>query len=148
MQLHHRFKWSDLFTVGSLESETLHVADSFFLFAGKLDLSQIFMMGHSFGGSTALLAASKDDRLRGCIALDPWMFPVAEEHFQLTKPVLVINTELFVNAANVGKVREVAQGACAAVLEGAVHLVHTDAPLLFRSNLLKGALGRLFCINR
>jgi dienelactone hydrolase len=115
--------------------------------AGKLDLSQIFMMGHSFGGSTALLAASKDDRLRGCIALDPWMFPVAEEHFQLTKPVLVINTELFVNAANVGKVREVAQGACAAVLEGAVHLVHTDAPLLFRSNLLKGALGRFFKIN-
>jgi len=112
-------------------------------FKGKLDLSQIFMMGHSFGGSTALLAASKDDRLRGCIALDPWMFPVAEEHFQLTKPVLVINTELFVNAANVGKVREVAQGACAAVLEGAVHLVHTDAPLLFRSNLLKGALGML-----
>lgn len=111
-------------------------------FKGKLDLSQMFVMGHSFGGSTALLAASKDDRLLGCIALDPWMFPVAEEKFELTKPVLVINTELFVNAANVGKVREVAGShVCSAVLEGAVHLVHTDAPLLFRSNLVKGGLG-------
>jgi hypothetical protein len=103
----------------------------------------MYMMGHSFGGSTALLAASKDDRLCGCIALDPWMFPVAEEMFELTaKPVLVINTELFVNAANVGKVREVAGSAHAAVLEGAVHLVHTDAPLLFRSNLIKSGLGK------
>lgn len=113
------------------------------IFNGKLDLSQMFVMGHSFGGSTALLAASKDDRLLGCIALDPWMFPVAEEKFQLTKPVLVINTEMFVNAANVGKLREVANSACSAILEGAVHLVHTDAPLLFRNNLLKGGLGML-----
>ena len=112
-----------------------------FSFLGKLDLSQLFVMGHSFGGSTALLAASNDDRLIGCIALDPWMFPVAEETFELTKPVLVINTEMFVNAANVGKVREVASGACSAVLAGAVHLMHTDAPFLFRSNLIKSGLG-------
>lgn len=110
-------------------------------FKGKLDLSQLFVMGHSFGGSTALLAASNDDRLIGCIALDPWMFPVAEETFELTKPVLVINTEMFVNAANVGKVREVASGAFSAVLAGAVHLMHTDAPFLFRSNLIKSGLG-------
>lgn len=70
------------------------------------------------------------------------MFPLAEEHFQLTKPVLVINTELFVNAANVGRLREVAPRACAAVLEGAVHLVHTDAPMLFNSNLVKSAFGK------
>jgi dienelactone hydrolase len=98
-------------------------------------------MGHSFGGGTALLAAHKDDRLMGCIALDPWMFPLAEERFQLAKPVLVINTEMFVNAANVGKLREVAGQAHAAVLQGAVHLMHTDAHFLFRSNLIKGSLG-------
>lgn len=103
-------------------------------------------MGHSFGGGTALLAASKDDRLTGCIALDPWMFPVAEEHFELTKPVLVINTEMFVNSANVGKLRAVAGRACAAVLEGAVHLMHTDAHFLFRSNLIKGGLGEYLCL--
>ena len=37
----------------------------------------------------------------------------------------------------VSKVREVCEDLSARVLEGAVHLVHTDAPLLFDNDLIK-----------
>lgn len=36
--------------------------------------------GHSFGAATAIMAASMDRRFRICWALDPWLFPLPEEH--------------------------------------------------------------------
>jgi len=124
--------------VNQLPAEAGH---SLKAFSGMLDVRQAYLVGHSFGGSSVLLAASKDDRFKGTVAIDPWMFPVSEENFSVTKPVLMINTELFINDENLNKVKSVCRELSASVLEGAVHLVHTDAPLLFDNDLIKSGLG-------
>jgi platelet-activating factor acetylhydrolase len=114
---------------------------SFDHFKGQLEIDEPYVIGHSFGGSTTLLAAAQDPRFQGAVAIDPWMFPVSEQRFAVTKPVLMLNTELFLHKNNVDKVREVCGDLNARVLDGAVHMVHTDAPLLFENDLLKSGLG-------
>jgi len=110
-------------------------------FTGMFDMSQTYLAGHSFGGSTVLLAASKDDRFKGTVTMDPWMFPVSKEKFSVPTPVLMINTELFVHQENILKVTETCKELSSCVLKGAVHMVHTDAPLLFDNELVKSGLG-------
>ena len=46
---------------------------------GYLDLSKIGIAGHSFGGSTATLAAFQDDRYKAVVALDSWINPLPKE---------------------------------------------------------------------
>jgi pimeloyl-ACP methyl ester carboxylesterase len=36
-------------------------------------------MGHGFGATTAISIASKDDRVKKVISLDPWLTPVKDE---------------------------------------------------------------------
>jgi len=108
---------------------------------GKIDTEDSYLTGHSFGGATALFTASKDDRFKGIVSIDPWMFSVSQESFRIHKPVMMINTENFVNKENIQKVQEVCEDLSARVLSGAVHLVHTDAPLLFENDLIKSGLG-------
>ena len=45
---------------------------------GKLDLQKIAVAGHSYGGSTATVAAHKDERIKACAVLDSWISPVPE----------------------------------------------------------------------
>jgi len=113
----------------------------FAVFKGMINMDCCYMMGHSFGGATALLAASDDPRFKGVISIDPWMFSVSKLNFCLSKPALMINTELFVHKSNIKKVREVCTDVSAYLLKGAVHLVHTDAPMLFDYECIKGELG-------
>ena len=114
---------------------------SFEHFKGQLAVEEPYVMGHSFGGATTILAAGQDSRFKGAVAIDPWMFPVGEQEFIVRIPVLMLNTEHFLHKSNVEKVREVCTDLNARVLDGAVHLVHTDAPLLFENDLLKSGLG-------
>jgi pimeloyl-ACP methyl ester carboxylesterase len=63
-------------------------------------MSELVMSGHSFGGLTALMAASKlGPRCKAVQVMDPWLFAYCEEFAkgQLTVkcPVQVINSELF-----------------------------------------------------
>lgn len=112
-------------------------------FTGQLDFDKLYSMGHSFGGCTALVAASKQQLFKGVICIDPWMFPASIDNFSVQKPVLLINTERFAHEKNVAKVREVCSDLNAKILHGAVHLVHTDAPLLLENDLYKSGLGML-----
>jgi len=110
-------------------------------FVGRIDTEDCYLVGHSFGGATVLLAADRDDRFKGIVSIDPWMFSLCQEKFRVNKPVLMINTEHFVNKENLKKVREICSDLIARVLPGAVHLVHTDAPLLFENDRVKSGLG-------
>ncbi|KAJ4438325.1 hypothetical protein ANN_14267 [Periplaneta americana] len=65
---------------------------------GRLNLENLTMMGHSFGGATALLTLENEPRLKYGVILDPWMFPLKEEPNlwnTVKQPLLFINTETF-----------------------------------------------------
>lgn len=72
-------------------------------FKGRLDLENLIMMGHSFGGSTALNTVSKRKEFKYCVLLDPWMFPIKDEELHKTvhQPILFINTQTFHIESNV-----------------------------------------------
>ena len=60
------------------------------LLNGHLDLSNIGITGHSFGGGTSTLASYLDDRIKATSAMDSWMSPVPKNVIAsgLTQPIL------------------------------------------------------------
>ena len=45
----------------------------------NIDMGKLTIMGHGFGGTTAVLMASKDRRVKSLITFDPWLPPLSEE---------------------------------------------------------------------
>ncbi|KFO36219.1 platelet-activating factor acetylhydrolase [Fukomys damarensis] len=74
---------------------------------GSLARNKIAIIGHSFGGSTAIQVLSEDQRFRCGIALDPWMFPVGEEVYsKIPQPLFFINSERFQSAGDIVKLKK------------------------------------------
>lgn len=51
------------------------------MFHGRIDMCQLAIRGHSFGGSTAIVACGLDKRLKCCIAEDVWWQPIEQVVF-------------------------------------------------------------------
>ncbi|KAL0275689.1 UNVERIFIED_CONTAM: hypothetical protein PYX00_003477 [Menopon gallinae] len=72
-------------------------------FKDNIDFSKTIMMGHSFGGATALLTLGTDYRFKVGVILDPWMFSI-KSHKDLPnsieQPLIFINTQTFHIVAN------------------------------------------------
>ena len=100
----------------------------------SLDLkNNLHLLGHSFGGSSALLAAWQDCRVQSTLALDPWMFPLAEQEFQIDKPTIVVNTKKFLNENNIKTIKKAAGSGSKLKLKverTGVHLSATDVPMV------------------
>ncbi|PWY98530.1 hypothetical protein BCV70DRAFT_207751 [Testicularia cyperi] len=68
-------------------------------FAGKLDVSNPWLIGHSFGGCTAIESLRRSDCPFGrALTLDPWVEPIAvtgSDTTPVSKPLYVINSEDF-----------------------------------------------------
>ena len=98
----------------------------------SMDLtSHLYLMGHSFGGATVLLASSLDTRVKAVLALDPWMFPLANQEFTIDKPTQVVNTVQFVNKNNLRVIEEALKNNTDIKFEvyrNGVHLSVTDIP--------------------
>lgn len=81
---------------------------------GKIDFTRVGVMGHSFGGCTAILTAYQEPRIKACISMDGWMWPLPEflteenstdeaagsreakgEHHQISQPVLLLDAPHF-----------------------------------------------------
>jgi pimeloyl-ACP methyl ester carboxylesterase len=58
------------------------------LFAGKLDIARVGVMGHSLGGEVALSSLQRDQRLRAAVLLDAPI--ISEDVVGTVKPVLVV----------------------------------------------------------
>lgn len=70
---------------------------------GLLDVENVTISGHSFGGATSLLAMSKRKELKLGILYDPWMYSIKEEnlHEKLDQPLIFVNSQTFHNKPNV-----------------------------------------------
>ena len=113
--------------------------------ASCLDMTtNLFLLGHSFGGSSVLLAASEDPRVKAVLALDPWMFPLSRHKFTIRTPTEVINTEKFLNHNNVKVIKNAAIDDTVVkfrVMGSGVHLSATDVPAVFLSQAIRRGLG-------
>lgn len=70
---------------------------------GVLDVDNITISGHSFGGATSLLAMSKKSELKQGILYDPWMYGIKDEGLdeKLDQPLIFVNSQTFHNKPNV-----------------------------------------------
>ena len=62
----------------------------------SLDLDNVGVFGHSFGGGTSIVVASTDERIDACFGLDAWFLPV---------PSSVLNSDLNKPFFHLGQVR-------------------------------------------
>ena len=44
-----------------------------------LDVSNLTIMGHGFGATTAIAMAAKDSRIKKLITYDAWLYPLQDE---------------------------------------------------------------------
>jgi len=113
------------------------------LLKSSMDLNErLFLMGHSFGGASVLLA-SKDPRVKAILALDPWMFPLFKQEFSICKAAVILNTAMFRNAKNLRVIRGASKDMDLEFLvcKSGVHLGITDIPCVFKQEFIRKSIG-------
>ncbi|MNZ86057.1 isoform II [compost metagenome] len=75
------------------EMSKLNQADSTSLFSGKIDLDNVGMFGHSFGGANAAQVLYTDDRFKAAINMDGTMFGKTHRAEGTGKPFMLMNSK-------------------------------------------------------
>ncbi|XP_040193648.1 platelet-activating factor acetylhydrolase 2, cytoplasmic-like [Rana temporaria] len=116
---------------------------------GRIDFNRVAIMGHSFGGATALLSLMKDDIFRCAVVLDAWMFPLEDTCYQhIQKPILSINTETFQTNQSIKKIMRLNSAGAELkylTVKGCVHSSQTDLAFLsgFLANKILDSQGTM-----
>ncbi|MFH4982350.1 hypothetical protein AB6A40_009059 [Gnathostoma spinigerum] len=77
-------------------------------FKGRIDLRQTSIIGHSFGGATALAASASSSDITCAVVIDGWMFPIEKDIYnQIQRPALFLNAAGFQWATNVRSMLEI-----------------------------------------
>ena len=99
-----------------------------------IDLDNIGVFGHSFGGGTSLLTAYNDYRVDVSIALDGWIEPVPNEIIDsgINKPFLYIGRPEWEDSLNYYKLNKLIDnsypGVQKVILSDTEHFDYTDTP--------------------
>lgn len=111
------------------------------MFAGRLDLTTVGVMGHSLGGVAAAMTCEADERFDACLNLDGIQrggpFSTREADPPPAQPFMFITKEETLPAAAAAQFASIPGGSYRVVVHGAAHDSFTDGPLL-RLSLLPG----------
>ena len=63
-------------------------------------MDKLVMMGHSFGGITALESSRKFEEIKYCVSFDPWLITLNDklidgDSYHLEQPLCMISTSIF-----------------------------------------------------
>ena len=103
-------------------------------FWNMVDLEREGIMGHSFGGGTAIVASSRDTRLDACIALDGWLVPIEQSIIKsgLKVPFLFMGQTYWPNPVNYENLDTLIAASTASaeklILDGTKHFDYSDTP--------------------
>ena len=117
--------------------------------AGRLDLTEIGVFGHSTGGGAAIEACWLDTRCKAALVMDPWMVPYDRQIPKegLTQPTLLMFSENWSANRNPplvdGVLQHAQSDAYAMILAGTQHTSFSDLPL-FLPLLSRIQTGSLF----
>eukprot|EP00090_Calanus_glacialis_P009424 TRINITY_DN17792_c0_g1_i1.p1 TRINITY_DN17792_c0_g1~~TRINITY_DN17792_c0_g1_i1.p1 ORF type:complete len:439 (+),score=123.75 TRINITY_DN17792_c0_g1_i1:76-1392(+) len=114
------------------------------MFKNSMEASKPVLAGHSYGGATTLMALAEDHRFKQGLVLDGWLFPLKDEEISPTQPIVFINTESFMNRQNINRMKMFLTGIKdrrMVFIKGSVHQNHIDAPLIFKSGIIKKIIG-------
>jgi len=115
----------------------------------RLDVDRCAIIGHSFGGATAVATIAEDERFKVAVGLDVWTYPLHKEIYsQLERkiPVLFINSEGFhwkENISDILKIQTLDNEREMVTVKGTIHQSQSDASFLVNSNVL----SKLFKLN-
>ncbi len=104
------------------------------VFYKRLNLKNIGIFGHSYGGATSTLSAIKEDRIDACLTLDAWFLPLFEKDINknFNKPYLHIGQVSWTDTLNYKKLdaffKNCNNDYYKYVLKNAKHLDFTDIP--------------------
>ncbi|XP_063722283.1 platelet-activating factor acetylhydrolase-like [Symsagittifera roscoffensis] len=101
---------------------------------GRMDMTRVAVVGHSFGGGTSVCALAKDTRFKCAVALDAWMHPLERELItKVQQPVLFVNSDKFQWPMNLVKMKKMESRFMDRImlfLRGTVHQSQGDFPFL------------------
>ena len=67
--------------------EKMNSGETQSMFQSNIDMDNIGIIGHSYGGATAINASAIDSRLKACFALDGWINPIPSTILQSGVPI-------------------------------------------------------------
>lgn len=95
---------------------------------GILDIDNIIMMGHSFGGATALLTLGTRPELKLGVLMDPWMFSIKNDNLyeKIKSPLIFINTQTFHISTNVAAMKKYLESCTENQMYTILHTTHEN----------------------
>jgi predicted dienelactone hydrolase len=120
------------------ELQALNTSDDR-LFAGRLDLARVAVMGHSLGGITAAEACRSDPEFLSCLNLDGLQpggpFSTSSDPTPPNQPFMMITKEAQLPPNSIALFETIPSGSYLVVVHNAQHDSFTDGPLLIPSLL-------------
>lgn len=104
--------------------------------AGKIDLGEVGVFGHSTGGGATAEFCATDARCKAALTMDLWGEPVSDEVISagLTQPFMLMHSEVWGSAENHKRVRTLVDASTGEVIEfsirGTTHYDFSSLPLL------------------
>ena len=118
-------------------------------FWNMVDLERVGIMGHSFGGGTAIVASSRDTRLDACIALDGWLVPIEQSIIKngLNVPFLFMGQTYWSNPLNYENLDTLIAASTGLaeklILDGTKHFDYSDTPQFSTASRKFGISGSM-----